>query len=51
MNDDQVTAKICIPKVVLNMCDARKMRSDEFCLYIAVYIHTIVPTQVDKNAR
>ena len=27
---DQVAAKLCIPKVVFNICDARKMRSDEF---------------------
>ena len=33
---DQVTAKICIPKIVFNICDARKMKSDEFFLYHTV---------------
>ena len=37
MLDDQVTAKICIPKIIFNICDARKMRSDEVFLYIPVY--------------
>ena len=31
---NQVTAKICIPKIVFSICDARKMRSDEFFLFI-----------------
>ena len=38
MLDDQATAKICIPKIIFNICDARKMRSDEVFLYILVYI-------------
>ena len=36
MLDDKATAKICIPKIVFNICDARKMRSDEFFLYRTV---------------
>ena len=36
MLDDQVTAKICIPKIVFDICDARKMKSDEFFLYHTV---------------
>ena len=33
---DQVTAKIFIPKIVFNICDARKMRSDKF-FHVHVY--------------
>ena len=33
---DQVTAKICIPKIVFNISNARKMKSDEFFLYHTV---------------
>ena len=36
MLNDQVTAKICIPKMIFNICDARKMRSDEFFLYLTL---------------
>ena len=36
MLDDQVTAKICIPKIIFNICDARKKRSDKVFLYITV---------------
>ena len=36
MLDDQVIAKIYISKMVFNVCDARKMRSDEFFLYLTV---------------
>ena len=36
MLDDQLTAKICIPKIILTICDARKKRSDEIFLYITV---------------
>ena len=34
---DQVAAKLCIPKVVFNICDACKMKSDEFFLYLTVH--------------
>ena len=37
MLDDQVTIKICIPKIIFNICDVCKMRSDEVFLYIPVY--------------
>ena len=37
MLDDQVTAKICIPKIVFSICDASKMRRDEVFLYLTVY--------------
>ena len=36
MLDDQVTTEICIPKIMFNICDACKVRSDEVFLYIAV---------------
>ena len=38
---DQVTAKICIPKIVFNICDARKMKSDEFFQYPTVCFSTV----------
>ena len=38
MLDDQVTAKICIPKIIFNICDVRKKRSDEVFLYITVCV-------------
>ena len=33
---DQIAAKLCIPKIVFTICDARKVRSDEFFLYLTV---------------
>ena len=38
MLDGQVTAKLCIPKIIIifNKCDACKMTSDEVFLYIPV---------------
>ena len=33
---DQVTTEICIPKIMFNICEVRKMRSDEVFLYITV---------------
>ena len=43
---DEVTAKICIPKIVFNICDARKMKSDEFFLY-----HTVISYQTILEFR
>ena len=34
MLDNQLAAKICIPKIIFNICDASKKRSDEVFLYI-----------------
>ena len=49
MLDDQVTAKICIPKIIFNICDARKMGSDEVFLYIPVYDRFSRLTTKSKN--
>ena len=42
---DQVTAMICIPKIVFNICDARKMKSDEFFLYPTV-VRTLATVKI-----
>ena len=35
---DQVAAILCILKIVFTICDARKMRSDEFFCTLLVYL-------------
>ena len=45
MLDNQLTAKICIPKIIFNICDASKKRSDEVFLYITADV------QHAKNVR
>ena len=46
-----LTAKICIPKIIFNICVARKKRSDEVFLYITVYIYSHIDRECVKPYR